>query len=278
MRDLSAFSNPNDYSKFFYCLEISLENNSYIRLSSADEDITFEGNLYKAADSFGLSSSEEEVSSTKSNLGLIGIIEDQQISATRINNGVFDNAIIEIFILEKDNLEASKITISKGYLSDLQIDGDSFTFDIKPISSRLKTNIINIYSPTCRAKLGDSKCAKDLTSYRSTGSVSEVDTSNPRLKFSDDSRAESAGYYNYGTIKFTSGDNIGKKFEIKKYKTPEIELLLPTYEEIKIGDEYEITAGCDKRFSSCVDKFDNAINFRGEPHIPGNEKILDPSN
>ena len=43
---------------------------------------------------------------------------------------------------------------------------------------------------------------------------------------------------------------------------------------INVGDKFEITAGCDKEFSTCCSKFNNAINFRGEPNIPRNEKIL----
>ena len=30
-------------------------------------------------------------------------------------------------------------------------------------------------------------------------------------------------------------------------------------------------AGCDKTFATCKAKFDNALNFRGFPHLPGND-------
>ena len=30
------------------------------------------------------------------------------------------------------------------------------------------------------------------------------------------------------------------------------------------------TAGCDKLFTTCRDRFQNAVNFRGFPHMPGN--------
>ena len=32
-----------------------------------------------------------------------------------------------------------------------------------------------------------------------------------------------------------------------------------------------MTAGCDKSFATCKAKFDNAVNFRGFPHLPGND-------
>jgi uncharacterized phage protein (TIGR02218 family) len=49
--------------------------------------------------------------------------------------------------------------------------------------------------------------------------------------------------------------------------------MLPISEPIQAGDKYSITAGCDKQFNTCVEKFNNAINFRGEPHIPQPERI-----
>jgi uncharacterized phage protein (TIGR02218 family) len=32
-----------------------------------------------------------------------------------------------------------------------------------------------------------------------------------------------------------------------------------------------ITAGCDKSFATCKARFDNGINFRGFPHVPGSD-------
>jgi uncharacterized phage protein (TIGR02218 family) len=33
-------------------------------------------------------------------------------------------------------------------------------------------------------------------------------------------------------------------------------------------------ADCDKQFSTCKAKFDNVANFRGFPHVPGNDFML----
>jgi hypothetical protein len=35
----------------------------------------------------------------------------------------------------------------------------------------------------------------------------------------------------------------------------------------------ELREGCDKRFETCVSRFANAANFRGEPHLPGNDLL-----
>ena len=65
---------------------------------------------------------------------------------------------------------------------------------------------------------------------------------------------------------------------------PVIELWQPFAHAILPGDAFTVTAGCDKQFATCQAKFDNAVNFRGFPHIPGNDFVTaiarpgDPAN
>ena len=54
---------------------------------------------------------------------------------------------------------------------------------------------------------------------------------------------------------------------------PVIELWQPFARAILPGDTFTVTAGCDKQFATCQAKFDNAVNFRGFPHIPGNDFV-----
>jgi uncharacterized phage protein (TIGR02218 family) len=41
------------------------------------------------------------------------------------------------------------------------------------------------------------------------------------------------------------------------------------------GDAVVVTAGCDKSFSTCKAKFGNGLNFRGFPHLPGNDRAYE---
>ncbi|MFL6789431.1 MAG: phage BR0599 family protein, partial [Sphingomicrobium sp.] len=42
---------------------------------------------------------------------------------------------------------------------------------------------------------------------------------------------------------------------------------------VAIGTPLEIIEGCDKRLETCSARFANAANFRGEPHLPGNDLL-----
>ena len=64
--------------------------------------------------------------------------------------------------------------------------------------------------------------------------------------------------------------------EVKDYvKDGNISLALPMPFDVLIGNSYSMHAGCDKNFETCINKFSNAVNFRGEPHVPGLDKMLE---
>jgi uncharacterized phage protein (TIGR02218 family) len=41
-----------------------------------------------------------------------------------------------------------------------------------------------------------------------------------------------------------------------------------------VGDQLALVAGCDKSFETWLAKFANQHNFRGFPHMPGNDVAL----
>jgi uncharacterized phage protein (TIGR02218 family) len=43
---------------------------------------------------------------------------------------------------------------------------------------------------------------------------------------------------------------------------------------VEAGDGFTVTAGCDKTLATCKAKFDNVANFRGFPHMPGNDRAF----
>jgi uncharacterized phage protein (TIGR02218 family) len=63
--------------------------------------------------------------------------------------------------------------------------------------------------------------------------------------------------------------------EVKKWDvaTGEFELFEAMPYEIEVGDPYTVFYGCDKTLPTCRDTFNNVVNFRGEPYVPGVDKV-----
>lgn len=83
-----------------------------------------------------------------------------------------------------------------------------------------------------------------------------------------------SGYFDGGLITFTSGLCDGFSQEVKAYVPGQITLHLPMPYALAAGDTYSMVAGCDKSLATCKDRFDNVVNFRGEPYLPGIDKVL----
>lgn len=84
------------------------------------------------------------------------------------------------------------------------------------------------------------------------------------------------GYFAYGTLKWLTGANAGYTMEVKEFAPGVVTLALPMEYPIVVGDTYSITAGCDKQFGTCRDRYSNVVHFRGEPYIPGIDMVIRP--
>jgi hypothetical protein len=83
------------------------------------------------------------------------------------------------------------------------------------------------------------------------------------------------GYFDYGLITMTSGASVGLSMEVKAYTVGTITLQMQFPLGVAAGDTYSMVAGCGKRFlEDCVGRYNNELNFRGEPHLPGMDAIL----
>jgi hypothetical protein len=73
-------------------------------------------------------------------------------------------------------------------------------------------------------------------------------------------------------IRWISGANAGQRNLIRLWDpdTKAIKLYFPTTHPIQVGDRYQYVVPCHKRFlEDCAVRFDNVLNFRGFPHLPG---------
>jgi uncharacterized phage protein (TIGR02218 family) len=85
-------------------------------------------------------------------------------------------------------------------------------------------------------------------------------------------------WFDAGRLTFTGGANEGLAVEVKRHRLDGGQIVLELWQAmpqaIAIDDPFIVTAGCDKRFATCRERFGNAVNFRGFPHIPGNDFVV----
>jgi uncharacterized phage protein (TIGR02218 family) len=79
--------------------------------------------------------------------------------------------------------------------------------------------------------------------------------------------------YGYGRLRWIGGANSGLTSAILASDGDEISLREPPPFTIGVDDLVELIEGCDKGFETCRARFANGDNFRGEPHLPGNDLL-----
>nr|WP_236939033.1 phage BR0599 family protein [Fuscovulum blasticum] len=87
-----------------------------------------------------------------------------------------------------------------------------------------------------------------------------------------------AGWFASGLVEWPTGANAGRRVEVLSHDLVDSVAILTLLEApvrpIAVTDAFLVRAGCDKRIATCGTKFANVANFRGFPHIPGQDAVL----
>lgn len=83
------------------------------------------------------------------------------------------------------------------------------------------------------------------------------------------------GTFDGGKVVWATGQNAGYAMEVRAYTPGLIVLQSAMPYPIAAGDTYTITPGCGKRaLQDCAGRYNNIINFRGEPYRPGMDALV----
>ena len=251
-------------TEYAICWHIKLKNNQEIGFTTHDNDIKINGFNYLSKALIRYDTIQKSTNLLREFDEIAGIIDHEFIKENDILKGKFDNALLSIYLVNYKNIKQPQHLLKQGYISNIRYSNEQFYANISPLTEKLDSNITQSFSPYCRAKFCDERCKLDKSIYTKIGQIHKIISRN---SFLDEDRSEDNYYYNFGMIKFLSGKNKGIGLEISNFYNKVIEIILPPLIELNLGDKYEIIAGCDKNFLTCINKFNNAINFRGEPHI-----------
>jgi uncharacterized phage protein (TIGR02218 family) len=255
------------------CWKLIRRDNVVFGFTDHDADIFLDSVNYAAASGFTPSAIQNTASLSVDNLDIEGMISAGSITEADIMAGIYDFAEIEIFMVNYSDLTQGKIKLRRGWLGEISLVKQQFVAEVRGLTQRFSQTIGELYSPSCRASFGDGRCKMNIASYSVSGVVTSVSSNQ---EFIDSGRVEASGLYNYGKVTFTSGANNGLSMEVKEFASGgKIVLALPMPYSIAMGDIYNMAQGCDKTLATCVNQYNNVINFRGEPYVPGLDSMLE---
>jgi uncharacterized phage protein (TIGR02218 family) len=258
------------------CWKLKRQDNTIFGFTNLDRDIVFESVTYKANTGFTPSAIVNTSSLAVDNLDVEGMLSSGSITEIDILAGRYDFAEIEIFQVNYNDLTQGSLKLRRGWLGEVSLHKQQFVAEIRGLTQRLSQTIGELFSPSCRATLGDNRCKVNMSLHTVTGNITAA--TNSQI-FQDSSRTELSDIFTFGTISFTSGANNGLSMEVKEYlrisSIGRFQLVLPMPYTITVGDTYSLTKGCDKTIKTCFARYNNVTNFRGEPSVPGLDRMLE---
>lgn len=270
---------------------ITRKDGTVFRYTDLDTDVTVSGNVYESSDSFAVaaitSSANNGIQSTNCTIffSAAGFTEEE------VARGYYDSADVEFAVVDYIHPEYGKMILLTGKMTSVVVTNRrQGQFEMSGLLSVGDQKIGEVYSSECRANLGDARCKIVLADVNKTGIVTNQ-TAVPSgllksfFRFTFDVSDSLDAIFDFGLITFTSGNNVGVSMEIQAQfhadallygpLTHDLFLSMSLPNTVTIGDTFTITAGCDKRPITCLTKYDNIVNFRGEPFVPGSNYIMD---
>lgn len=272
------------------CLKLVRLDGAEYFFTDHDTDLTIDGDTYEATDGMIPTSISQSNGLSVDNMEIVALLGFDRVEEADIAAGLFDYAAVDIFIVNYQDLTMGVMYLLKGWtIGSVEIRDNTFQAEIRGKAQRLQQNLCETYTPECRAELGDSRCGVDIEdsaqTYWASGTVTAV---SDRKIFADSSLGSEAyevDVFVYGKLTWSepgsgdsyTGNNAGREMEIKAFNNGNgaFELFEAMPEDIEVGDEFVVTFGCDKDIETCKNRFNNVVNFRGEPFIPGWDRVMD---
>jgi uncharacterized phage protein (TIGR02218 family) len=257
------------------CWRITRRDGVVLGFTDHDEDVPFGALVCRADTGFAGSEATARLGLAVGGAEISGALADDALTEADLAAGRYDAATVEIFLVDWSE-PTLNVLLSTCVIGEVRREGAAFVVELRGLADRLNEERGRRYGASCSADLGDSRCRVDLDAAAFRGEGAIVSLGGTSAFTASGLGAFDDGWFTAGRLEWTSGANVGLAVEVKQHRKAAdvaLELWQVMPEVLAVGDAFIVTAGCDKRFNTCREKFDNVANFRGFPHMPGNDFV-----
>lgn len=242
-----------------------------------DGTLVFDGTTFKASSGMTASAVQSTTGLAVDNAEGAGALSDAGISEEDIRAGRFDQAGVEHWLVDWSRPQL-RVLMFVGSFGEIRRTDGAFEVELRGLTEQLNAAVGRSMNRGCDRRLGDDKCRFDL---EAPGYSVEAEVAS----FEQGSKIAVIGlggfardWFVAGALVWASGPNAGDRATVKRDAIGSngsrlIELWNEPGSAVAVGDRFRLFAGCDKRFETCQSKFANWLNFRGFPHIPGDDWV-----
>jgi uncharacterized phage protein (TIGR02218 family) len=238
-----------------------------------DQSLSFDAIVCEPNEALAAGAIEKSLGLGVDTASVAGALSSDAISEEDLKRGLWDGARVDIYRVDWRDV-AQRIHLFAGRIGEVRRGAHAFEAELRGLQAALNTPVGRVFSRFCDADLGDARCAKDIdtASFKGEGVVSAVLNS---ASFSATGLAAfAADWFTRGRLVWDSGGEAEVSAHQLQAGEAVLELLDAPGAVLTPGAGFSVYAGCDKRHETCRVKFANVINFRGFPHMPGNDALM----
>lgn len=233
-----------------------------------DRALWFDGLLHRAAPGMVPSAIRRSADLEPDSAEVEGVLSHDAITAQDVTRGCFDNARITIGMVDWESLEHDIVYC--GSLGPVTVGKMGFSAALVSRKAELQYDPVPRTSPTCRAQFCGPGCTLSALQFTHEGQVAGFDLQSGLLTLAT---AAPMANLRGGTLRWLDGPYAGQSMTIADLNGEVVLLDRPIDQDLPIGSRVLLREGCDRTLATCAERFGNAINFQGEPHLPGNDLI-----
>lgn len=257
-----------------HCWRVTRADGLVTGYTDHDRRLSVDGTAFEPESGFSASEARSTLGLAVDTVDVEGALSSAHIRDDDIVDGLYDGAKVETFLVDWRRPEhfalLRTVTIGKITRSDQR-----FVAELESLVHALDQPNGRYVTRACDAELGDKRCTflLDKPGYGGAGTVLSLDGAGTIIVSGIETFEP--GWFSHGILTWIRGPRAGRSDRIVEHRQDMRGVVLimrpANGAAISTGDGFSIKAGCDKTFAACKAKFSNSLNFRGFPHLPGND-------
>lgn len=255
------------------CWGVTRRDGRKLGFTDHDRDLAFAGFIFRAGTGLSATVLEQTTGMAVDNAEAMGALSAAAVTAEDLRAGRYDDAEVEMWLVNWAD-PSERLLRFRGTIGEVSQAGQTFRAELRGLTEILNRPVQRVFQRDCTAVLGDAACRINLddAQWSTTGRV--LDRTGPAGllveagPFSDQ-------WFAFGRLTLLDGAGAGLSSAIRSDVVGPagrlIELTVVPDVFPAIGDRVQLQAGCDRSVTSCQKKFNNFLNFRGFPDLPGED-------
>lgn len=256
------------------CMRVERRDGEVFGFTTNSKALVIDGETYLPGSSFTPSDIATGSNLDTDDLEVEGLLMSTVLTEDDLRVGRWDYASFKVFVVNWASPGDGAVKMRAGHLGKVSAGTLGFKAELLGLVEAYGTSIGKITQPGCRTSLGTTECGITPTTVTGTITLCETDF----FTLTDDALDQDDGFFDEGVITFLDGPAAGLSYEVKAYiRTGSPGGLwvtkLPVGYDVT-GASYSMTEGCPRTWAACTTRFDNAVNYRGEPWLRGNDVLV----